>query len=204
MNVMSWFMPKKRDFYGMLTAQTEKTVEGIRALVAFFENPNLENSESVVRLEQEADDLQYSLVAELNESFVTPIDREDIFRLSRAIDDMIDYSKKTVREIGIYKIVPPERMKVIGEALLKGSEEILWAVKHLDKDMRISCKHAKAAKKVENHIEYLYHEALAELFESKDTVYIMKHREIYRHLSNTADRCDDAADIINDITVKMS
>ena len=85
--------------------QTEKTVEGIKALVAFFENPNLENSELVVKIEQEADDLQYHLIEELNESFVTPIDREDIFRLSRAIDDMIDYTAG-IRDRPVWQPIP--------------------------------------------------------------------------------------------------
>jgi len=57
---------------------------------------------------------------------------------------------------------------------------------------------------VENYVEHLYHEALAELFHSKDFIYILKLREIYRHLSNAADRGDEAANIIGDIAVKIT
>jgi len=60
------------------------------------------------------------------------------------------------------------------------------------------------AKKAENHIEHLYLEALADLFNQKDTVYILKMRELYRHLSNSADRCDEAANVISDVVMKIS
>ena len=204
MSIIEWFVPKKRDFYQMLHNHMVKSAEAVRQLDEYFHVPNKENSDLVIALEKEADDVRMHLVAELNESFVTPIDREDIFRLSRAVDDLADYAKKIVKEMLIYKLPPNEDMRKMGEALLKAADELQRAVDNLDKDLRVASQHATNVKRLENHIDYLYHEALEKLFQTKDAVQILKVREIYRHLSMAADRCDDAADIVHDITMKMT
>jgi len=173
MSILNWFIPKQRDFYDMLIKQSEKTLEGLDYLKKYLTTPTTENAEAVIKCEAEADDLRLHLVFELNDAFVTPIDREDIFRLSRSIDDIIDYAKKTVKEITIYNILPSPYMQRMGDALFTGTQELNIAINHLRKDLRLSAAHASAAKKAENIIEYLYHEALANLFEEKDTIFIL-------------------------------
>ena len=93
---------EKVDFFELLLAQAEKTLSGCNALVRFLEG--VAESEEVKRLEQEADDIRRILVDELNQTFITPIDREDIFALSRAIDDVIDHAENTVKEIEIFVV----------------------------------------------------------------------------------------------------
>ena len=88
----------------MLSDQASKTLEGIEALEAFVGNQNQENANRVKEIEREADELRRILVEELHQTFVTPMDREDIYALSRAIDDIVDYANSTVDEMEIYEV----------------------------------------------------------------------------------------------------
>ena len=188
----------------MLAEQAVKTEKGMAALRDFIEEVSEEKGNRVKEIEKEADEARRVLVEELSKSFVTPIDREDIFALSRAIDDMVDYAKSTVNEMLLFKVKTNEHLKKMAQALFESAQHLCLAVEELKRKHKSCLQHLIRAKKVENYVEHLYHEALAELFESKDFIYILKLREIYRHLSNAADRGDEAANIIGDIVVKIS
>jgi len=194
----------EKDFYQMLSGQAQKTLEGIDALGAFVENPTPENAKRVREIEGEADELRRILVEELHQTFVTPMDREDIYALSRAIDDIVDYANSTVDEMEIYEVVPEEHLREMAEILRKAAREINDAVEILKTYPHIAIEHAVKAKFYENTMEKAYHTALASLFKKTDTVYMLKMREIYRHLSNAADRCDGAANIICSIVMKAT
>jgi len=204
MGLKEIFFPKKRDFFKMLTDQSEKTLSGMRALKKFMEEANPANAGRVREIETEADELRYILINELNRAFVTPIDREDIFSLSRAVDDIIDYGQRTVEEMLIYEVQPTLYMQKMVEVLLVATENISQAILNLKRPSPAILKYLLRTKKAENHIEHLYHEALVELFKSKDTIHILKVRELYRHLSNSADRCDEAANIVSNIVIKIT
>jgi uncharacterized protein len=198
------FFSKRKDFLKMLLQQAEKTEQGLEALTVFISDPSPASGKIVERLEEEADEIRRLLVDELNQSFVTPIDREDIFSLSRAIDDMIDYAKSTVEEMLLFEVSSDAYMKKISEALYAASKDITAAVRVIKTHQQACFEHVIRAKKTENLIEHIYREGLAELFKNTDVVKILKVREIYRHLSNAADRGDEAANIIGDILVKMT
>lgn len=204
MGLKDFFFPKKRDFLRMLAKQTDKTLEGMRALKEFMNEPTPSNSGKVKEVETEADELRLNLINELNASFFTPLDREDIFALSRAIDDIIDYGQRTVEEMSIYQVEPTPDIQRMVDALFKATKSIDLAVQNLKKGPQVVLGYVIKAKKEENRIEHIYHEALATLFKNKDTIYILKLRELYRHLSNSADRCDEAANIISDIVIKIA
>jgi len=138
----------------------------------------------------------------LDQTFITPLDREDIYALSRAIDDVVDYANTTVDEMEIYEVKGDEHIKEMVNILRKAARELNDAVKILKDYPKIASEHAVKAKSYENQMEKTYHLALAALFKGKDTVYMLKMREIYRHLSNAADRGDEAANIISSIVMK--
>ena len=202
--LQDFFFPKRIDFLGMLAEQAQTTLEGVEALQRFMKEPNVINAGVVKELENEADDLRAKIINQLNAAFVTPIDREDIFALSRAIDDIIDYCQRTVEEMMVYHVEPTPQMVKIVNILVKGTKDITIAVNSLKTKPKSVLDYVMRAKKAENHIEHLYLEALADLFNQKDTVYILKMRELYRHLSNSADRCDEAANVISDVVMKIS
>ena len=191
-------------FFDLLCRQSAKTVEGLEALWVFAENGNRENANLVRNIEREADELRRILIEELDRTFVTPIDREDIFALSRAIDDVVDYANTTVDEMEIYEVKGDVHIQEMVNILRKAARELNDAVKILKDYPKIASEHAVRAKAYENTIEKAYHMALADLFKGADTVYMLKMREIYRHLSNAADRGDEAANIISSIVMKHS
>jgi len=191
-------------FFDILSRQSLKTVEGLEALWNFAENGTKENANSVRNIEREADELRRILIEELDSTFITPLDREDIYALSRAIDDVVDYANTTVDEMEIYDVKGDEHIKDMVNILRKAARELNDAVKILKDYPKISSEHAVKAKAYENQMEKAYHLALADLFKGKDTVYMLKMREIYRHLSNAADRGDEAANIISSIVMKHS
>ena len=195
---------KENNFYKKLSDQASKTLEGIEALEAFVANQNQENANRVKEIEREADELRRILVEELHQTFITPMDREDIYALSRAIDDIVDYANSTVDEMEIYEVSSDRHLQEMVEILRKAALEINDAVKILETYPNIAMEHSVKAKSYENAMEKAYHTALADLFKKTDTVYMLKMREIYRHLSNAADRSDEAANIICSIVMKAT
>jgi predicted phosphate transport protein (TIGR00153 family) len=198
------FFSKDKSFHKMLADQAARTVEGIEALQRFTQNPDTENAKRVRECEQEADELRRILVEELHQSFVTPLDREDIFALSRTVDDMVDYADTTVDEMEIYEVTPDKHLQDMVDILRKEAREIADSIRMLDTYPHIAMEHAVQAKFYENLMEKAYHAALADLFKRTDTVYMLKMREIYRHLSNAADRGDQAANTICNIVMKAT
>ncbi len=193
---------KKTDFYKLLLDQAEKTQDGLAALLEFINNPTQEVGNDVSRLEGEADEIRRILIDDLNRTFVTPIDREDIFSLSRAIDDVLDYAETTVEEMLVLDIKPDAHIKQIVEILLEASNSVTLAVKNIKEHPGVCIEHVIKARKSEHKIERLYRLALADLFKTNDVIKILKTREVYRHLSNSADRVVAAANVISDILVK--
>lgn len=193
---------KKENFYSLLSDQSRKMMEGLHALAGYVENGSDESANSVRQIERDADHLRRILVQALDNSFVTPLDREDIYDLSRAIDDLVDYAYSTVEEMELYGVRADGHVKEMVDILVRGAQEITDAVNYLEEHPKIAIEHAVKAKAFENMMENAYRCALAELFKGTDTVYMLKMREIYRHLSNAADRGDEAANIVSSIVMK--
>ncbi len=196
------FSGSESRFFDILFQQSSKTMEGLEALWNYAENGTKENANLVRSVEREADELRRVMIEELDKTFITPLDREDIFALSRAIDDVVDYANTTVDEMEIYEVKGDHHIKEMINILRKAARELNDAVKILKDYPRIASEHAVQAKSYENQMEKAYHRALADLFKGTDTVYMLKMREIYRHLSNAADRGDEAANIISNIVMK--
>ena len=201
------FKPKPDKFHQYLIQQAELTLKGLEGLKAYMDSQGEEAARQLYDAEKEADEVRRILIDELNRTFVTPIDREDIFALSRAIDDILDYAFTTVDEMDILKVKPTAYMSRIATLLRDAANEIYLAMQRLKENPNVSGEHAQRAKALENRVEAVYREALAELFTGPEDVQqilkILKKREVYRHLSNAADRVDSAADIISDIVVKV-
>jgi predicted phosphate transport protein (TIGR00153 family) len=209
---MGWrdlFKPRQDKFLRLLIEQAAKTMEGMEALEDYMKNANEEAASRVTRAEKEADEVRRILIDELLHTFITPIDREDIFALSRAIDDIIDYGYTTVDEMEILDVDPDPHLQHMVSKLRKAAEEIHLGVLRLQDHPNVANEHAVRAKALENEVEQIYREAVADLFKGspknlKQVVKMLKLREIYRHLSNCADRGDEAANIIGDIVVKRT
>ena len=209
---MSWFSdflnPRQDNFVRLLIEQAEYAVKGLDALLAFSSGKNGDSADAVRRYEKEADEVRRVLIDELNRTFVTPMDREDIFSLSRAIDDILDYAYSTVDEMVVLQVKSNAHLQQMVSLLRDAAVEVSMAMKQLKAHPRVATDHAQRAKALENRVESEYRAAIAELFNGpsapEQIVQMLKLREIYRHLSNAADRGDEAANIINDVVVKMT
>jgi uncharacterized protein len=201
---------KKREnvFISHIHAQASLTLDGLEALNLYFENNDPEAAKLLTKKEKEADEARRILIDELNRTFVTPFDREDIFALSGAIDDVLDYAYSTADEMMKFGVKATHYMKRIAGLLRDAANELLQAVDRLDEHPNVAGDHVKRAKALENRVEEIYREALADLFSSATDLdhmlTIFKLREVYRHLSNAADRGDEAANVIANIVVKIS
>jgi predicted phosphate transport protein (TIGR00153 family) len=208
MGLREFFRPRQDNFVRLIADQAAKTLSGMDALEEYMRTNSKDAARKVIEAEKEADELRRILVDELNRTFVTPIDREDIFALSRAIDDILDYGDSTVEEMTILDVSPNKHLQRMASLLRDAAAEIHLATLRLKDHPGVAYEHAMRAKALENRMETIYREALADLFGGPATsdhiVEMLKLRELYRHLSNSADRGDEAANVITDIVVKMT
>lgn len=209
---MKWiqhlFKKQPNRFVQLLIQQAEYTLKGMEALTAYMDKPSKERALVITQMEKEADEVRRILIDELNRTFITPMDREDIHALSRAIDDIIDYGYTTVGEMDVLEVKPNNYLQRRVSLLRDAAREIHLSVLRLPDHPGVAEDHAVRAKALENRVETVYREALADLFhlprDLEHVVEMLKLREIYRHLSNAADRGDEAANVLTDIVVKMT
>ncbi len=202
------FRKRQNIFIKMIRDQASLTLEGMEALKDYMAGGDHEAAARLNAKEKQADEARRILIDELNQTFVTPFDREDIFDLSRTIDDVIDYAYSTVSEMEILKVGPTPFMLQMASLLRDGAYELVMAVDCLEEHPRVTSEHAHRAKSLENKVENVYREALADLFSDVEdiehVVKMLKQREVYRHLSNAADRGDEAANVLANIVVKIA
>lgn len=209
MGVASFFKSRKEDrFIELLIEQFEKTVEGVKLLETCILNPNAEAFEQIRAKEYEADEIRRILIDELHNTFITPLDREDIFNLSLYIDDMIDYALTTIEEMNLLKVDSDDYMVQMVSLIRQEAEELAMAMHRLSANPRVAGQHAQRAKKLENQVEHLYRTAIADLFtkakDFKPLMAMLRRREVYRHLSNMSDRADAAANVFGMVVMKLA
>ncbi len=208
MGLFNIFGKREDRFIRLLREQARTTLEGLEHLEAYMEDRNEEHARALHKAEKDADELRRILIDELNRTFVTPIDREDIFALSRSIDDVLDYAYTTIDEMELLEVEPNTFLRRMASLLREAANEIYMAMERLEHHPQVAAEHAMRAKALENRVERVYREAIADLFHGPANVeqimYMLKVRELYRHLSNAADRGDETANVISDIVVKMA
>ncbi|MFI3229593.1 MAG: DUF47 family protein [Bacillota bacterium] len=191
------------DFFELLIKQAEIMTKGMQLLTDYCKSNDQADADAVIKAEHEGDMIRRVLIDQLNKTFITPFDREDLFRLSSQLDEILDYAKTTVDEIKFFNIVPDKEMCEISATLTEMCEHITLAVSNIEHHQAISRDEAICVKGMENKVGDMTMRALALLFECDDHKKIFKYREIYRHLNQTADISDQAMDSLLDIMVKM-
>jgi uncharacterized protein len=206
--MLKLFKRKEDVFQKLIEQQAFITHEALKLLVKYLDTLDAAVAEELSIKEKEADEVRRILIDELNHTFVTPFDREDIFTLSRSIDDILDYADSTVIEMVILNVTSTPYMLRMASLLKDATYEIWHAVQRLPSHPSVANDHANRAKALENRVEAVYREAVADLFSGPEDLHhvvtMLKMREVYRHLSNAADRGDEAANTIADIVVKKT
>lgn len=191
-----------RRFFDLLAQHAALLAQAASTLLEFVRTGNADLAAAVAKIELQGDDVLDELVKAIRDSFVTPLDRQDLYNLGEAIDDMVDYLNNAAVEFKLFRVAPTDHMVGMCEVLVDAAHEVEAAVGAISKDPNVAIWHASAASAAENRMEDLYRTALAELFDGEDVRAMLKLREIYRHLSNSADRADAVGKLIGKIVVK--
>jgi len=197
--------PREERFFDMFNVSVDVMLKG----VALFNDMMMnytdaeEKAKKIKEVELEGDQNTHRLVEALNRSFVTPIDRDDIYQLNSGLDDILDYAEALASRMTLFKIKEPTpEMREFSDLLLKATEQIAQAVhslRHLDHLMSF----CKEVKRLENLGDDLSRKAISDLFENgKDPIELIKLKELYGRLEGAMDKCEDVANIIETIVVK--
>ncbi len=209
MGILSWLIPQEKYFFTMIEQQSKNVLEGVDALVNMLEHYNEieKKRDRIKHIENEGDKMVHDIFAELNKTFITPIDREDITKLTSSLDDILDNLEAVSERLIIYEIKkPPKYMLEFAQVLQKTDRNVNEGIHLLRnfkdaKQIRGFCRDVNT---LENEGDILMRKATAELFNKKDPIEIIKTKELYDHLEAAIDRCEDVADVIGDILVKYT
>ncbi len=206
---LSWIKSNEKEILSILDNLAKKAVESSEELVVLFSDISKakEYHTRIKKLEREADGLTRSVFAELNKTFITPLDREDLQRIASKIDDVVDFTEGVSGRTVSYHITSaPPYMLEISKELVKATKEIEYMISKLIhvKGNTDIISHCRTTSDIEHTIDDLYREAVGKLFETNDAVNIIKLKDIYEAIENASDRCVDVADVIEDIVLKYA
>ena len=168
---------------------------------------NAECHKKIHTIETEADKLVRDIFSELNSTFITPLDREDMQRVASKIDDTIDHIDGISARLHSYKITttPPYALDMANE-LVNATKEVELMTSKLRniKNPSTMIEHCRNTSAIEHKVDDLYSTAISKLFESKDPIEIIKLKDIYEKMESASDRCVDVADVVEDIVLKYT
>ncbi len=199
------FLPKEDQYFSLFSQMTAKIQEAANLLVEMMTGaPEKFDtlSKKIKSVEHECDEITHNITIKLNKSFITPFDREDIYTLSVALDDICDYIDAAARAIVMYDINETDEFaKELAVVLQKQATEIHGAVSHLKASKGME-QNLLDIQRLENDADEVYFRAMAALFKNTDAVKIIKWKELYEILENGTDRCESVGNIIESIILK--
>lgn len=197
------FFPKSPDFFHLLHEQSRQVVHTVGLLVRFMETNDDDVGQEIREDEHAADRVKIQNIHILNEAFSTPMDREDIYRAITTLDEVVNGCKDAVSEMHALALTPDAVTLEMARHLHEGVMALQAGFGKLGVTPGDAANDANAARKSERRVEKLYRRALAELFQGDQYIHMFKQREIYRHLTNSAERMAACANTLHDIVVKM-
>ncbi|AHF07936.1 DUF47 domain-containing protein [Desulfitobacterium metallireducens] len=203
-------IPTKEDkFFALFRQCTDVVCEATEKLETLFTQDSVseEDAEAVHELEHKADDITTEIVDRLNSTFITPLDREDIYTLAQVLDDVVDHSQGAVERMTLYKTQKPSiATQEIVHNIVLASKEIKKAFLCLNNIHFKKSEILAATEKIyqlESAGDKLYRHEVARLFEcEKDPIEIIKWKEILEHVENTLDHCETIADLLKGVVLK--
>jgi len=208
---MGWFdgnLKAENKFIAMLVAQAEKSAESLHHLVRSLEQVDAETLKVLRTLAEEASELRRVLIDELHKTFITPLDREDIFNLSHCFEDMVTYALTTMEEMNILKVDADDSIRQMMKLVCEEAEQLESATLRLAQNPRVALDHAHEVRRLERRVERLYRTAIKDLFaratDPERLPQLFYRREVYRHISNMSDRADSAANVFGMVIMKLT
>jgi predicted phosphate transport protein (TIGR00153 family) len=203
---MFGLIPKDVKFFEMFKEMGIIITEGaelLRDMLNNFDDP-VASQRRIKDVEHRGDHQTHEIIKKLNKSFVTPFDREDIYALSAALDDILDLIDASAQRIVMYNVEKPTpESKELAFIILKGCQTIERALSHMGGKFEHIAEHCMEVNSLENEADRVCREAISRLFdEEKDPIQLIKWKEIYETLEKATDKCEDAANILESVVVK--
>jgi len=202
------FIPREEKFFDLFEDSAQnmvKAAQKLKELVDTWENTE-ERLNEITELEHEGDTLTHQIMEQLNRTFVTPFDREDIALLGHTLDDVTDFIHAAADAMFIYRVDrPPQRARELADIIVQAAVEVERAMPQLRhraefKQILERCVHIN---ELENMADRVFRSAMGELFDdTTDITEIIKWREIYEHMESATDRCEDVANVLEGVALK--
>jgi uncharacterized protein len=210
--ILKYFVPKEKKFYGMFNQAALNSVEASAELIKLFRSPTLEERSAVRvkirQIEKQGDEITSHLFDELNRTFITPFDREDIHELTSKIDDVVDLIYSLSGKIEFYKFANfNQNMYDMVDLIHEGSNHMQDAISGLEssKNAAKSLKSCKELRKIESKLDESYHKAISDLFDNeKDAIELIKQKEILQNIEKISNKMEDVSDVVKTIIVKYA
>jgi predicted phosphate transport protein (TIGR00153 family) len=201
-------LPRQEKFFASFVSQVRLISEASRLLLEAVKDGNSHLARTAVRIQQlehEGDEIIHDIFTRLNQTFITPLDPEDIHSLSSRLDDVLDGIEDAAYRMVAYRLepIPPtviELCQVVHDCALSLEK----AFEALNKDQKL-LDHCIEVNRLEDYADQLVRRAIADLFqEETDPIALIKQKEIYEFLEDTTDRCEDVTDVLQSVVVKNS
>jgi uncharacterized protein len=204
-------LPREESFFDEFEKHAAKTVEGCKAFLEMADGTTdcKAISPRIKTIESECDHITHGVVARLHKTFITPIDRNDIFRLISKMDDVMDFVEAAAQRMLVYDIhEPTPELAGLARSLLHGAQRLLEALSGMRnlKNPELILEKCVEINRLENEADEQLRVAIAKLFResSKDPVFVIKWKEIYELVETATDRCEDVANIIEGVVLENS
>jgi predicted phosphate transport protein (TIGR00153 family) len=200
-------IPRETKFFQMFAEVSNNLTEGARLLHQVLLDPSdmAAKVEHIQEVEHDGDEMTHAIFTRLNQTFITPFDREDIHTLTSSLDDVLDFINSAATRLILYKIAapPPDAAELAG-LIVEQTQALAKAVAVLEKPQAL-IPHCVEVNRLENEADRISRKAIAELFEhEKDPIQLIKIKELYEVLESATDKAEDAANVLETVALKNS
>jgi uncharacterized protein len=200
-------IPREQKFFRMFADVSENLIEGTRLLHDMLKNPvNLQSrTKRLQEVEHRGDEMTHNIIRMLNQTFITPFDREDIHRLTSSLDDVLDFVNGAAVRMALYRITaPPPAAAELSALIVSQSEALSKGVSLLESNKKV-LDHCTEVNRLENEADRISRRAIAELFDQeKDPIQLIKIKELYEVLETATDKAEDAANVLEAVVLKSA
>lgn len=204
-------IPREVKFFEMFAEMADNLTEGAQAMVALLNDPGqgpaavAAGAARVKEFEHRGDEMTHAVVRKLNTTFITPFDREDMYRLASSIDDVLDFLNAAAARMTMYKILnPPPATVELARIIVRQCEVLCKGLQGLEKNHQVlEC--CVEVNRLENEADHISRKAIGELFEcEKDPITLIKFKELYEALEAATDRAEDVANVLEAVVLKSA
>jgi uncharacterized protein len=200
-------LPRDRTFFDLFIEAGQNTLRAARQLDEMMGSwpDSRDLGREILKAEQEGDRITHDIVQRLNTTFVTPVDREDIYALATQMDDIVDFTEEAADFLGLYGIeAPMEQAQALTKVLVAACEQLAQGLEHL-RDFKGLEKYWIEIHRLENEGDRISRDAVASLFSNGiDPMVVIRWKDIFAVLENAIDATETAAQIIEGIVIKNS